>query len=535
MAYVDVLLFTGLGSYSHNLQAFTEDPTYETRSRTSGTYRIATYLRDEFDLNVEVIDFMFSWKYEELKEIVDSRVGPNTRLVGVGGIFFLAAPIIIRIFQYIKDTYPHVTTSAGSQDLWSLIKIPNIDYYCVGYGELGMKAIIEGNPEVKQWQMFGQGPKFPVVDCWENPKYHAYPWPELPIRYEKRDFILPYETLSMETSRGCRFACSYCNFPILGVKGDYTRSKDCFERNVKENYDLWGTTEYIITDDTFNDYVPKIEKYADVVQDLPFEPNFTGYCRADLLTMRKGDLEQMARMRFNSHLYGIESTHHPSAKAIGKGGKPEKILNGILEAKEYFLKHNGFYRGEMSFIWGLPYETPDTLAYTFKWLDENWQSEAVSMFPLHIMRDNGMTRPSDMTHRMDEFGYKVMQPIEVEPVGNRLDDIYADPEIDEYFKHRIKLMEPDLKSPHWQVGTFLWKNEYYDAITAFIGVQKNLFGHKRYWDRAVPIFNQSNWHGVGFTKEDMMKSFHELPSMMNPPEEMVRESIEDYKQKKLSL
>ena len=116
MAYVDVLLFTGLGSYSHNLQAFTEDPTYETRSRTSGTYRIATYLRDEFDLNVEVIDFMFSWKYEELKEIVDSRVGPNTRLVGVGGIFFLAAPIIIRIFQYIKDTYPHVTTSAGSQD-----------------------------------------------------------------------------------------------------------------------------------------------------------------------------------------------------------------------------------------------------------------------------------------------------------------------------------------------------------------------------------------------------------------------------------
>ena len=84
----------------------------------------------------------------------------------------------------------------------------------------------------------------------------------------------------METSRGCRFACSYCNFPILGVKGDYTRSQECFERNIKENYDEWGVTEYIITDDTFNDYIPKIQKYGDVVQSLSFEPNFTGYVRS---------------------------------------------------------------------------------------------------------------------------------------------------------------------------------------------------------------------------------------------------------------
>ena len=278
----------------------------------------------------------------------------------------------------------------------------------------------------------------------------------------------------METSRGCRFACSYCNFPILGVKGDYTRSQECFERNIKENYDEWGVTEYIITDDTFNDYIPKIQKYGDVVQSLSFEPNFTGYVRADLMTMRDGDLEQMLRMRFNSHLYGIESTNHESAKSIGKGGKPEKILEGVLKAKEYFLEQNGFYRGEMSFIWGLPYETPETIEKTFKWLDDNWVGEAVSMFPLHIMRDNGMTRPSDLTHKKEQYGYKVMQPIEVEPVGDRLDHIYADPNIDDYFKRRIKLLQPDLNSPHWQIGTYLWKNEHYDSVTVYIGVQNYL-------------------------------------------------------------
>ena len=50
------------------------------------------------------------------------------------GAFYFFAPVIVKIFEYIKTNYPHVTTSAGSQDLWSLIKIPNIDYYCVGYG-----------------------------------------------------------------------------------------------------------------------------------------------------------------------------------------------------------------------------------------------------------------------------------------------------------------------------------------------------------------------------------------------------------------
>ena len=70
---------------------------------------------------------------------------------------------------------------------------------------------------------------------------------------------------------------------------------------------------------------------------------------------------------------------------------------------------------------------------------------------------------------------------------------------------------------------------------AFIKVQESLWGHERYWDRAVPIFGQANWNNVGFTKTDMQKSFRDLPSMMNPPEEMVRASIEDYKKKKLSL
>ena len=36
-----------------------------------------------------------------------------------------------------------------------------------------------------------------------------------------------------------------------------------------ENYNKWGTTNYIISDDTFNDRDSKIERLARVVERLP--------------------------------------------------------------------------------------------------------------------------------------------------------------------------------------------------------------------------------------------------------------------------
>mgnify|MGYP000004616040 CR=1 FL=1 len=533
---VDVLLFTGLAGYSHDTDFLTGEPIYETRGRTSGSYRLATYLREECGLDVEVVDFMFSWTTEEIEEVIKSRIGPNTKLAGVGGLFMIHAPVIQHAFAYIKENYPHVTTCAGSQDVWSISQVQNIDYYVSGYGELGVASIVKGNPIWKWDQIIEGAPKFRHIDCLNTKEYNAFPWTKLSINYQDRDYILPHETLSMETSRGCKFACSYCNFPILGVKGDYTRSAEDFELDLKRNFDKWGTTDYIITDDTFNDYIEKIRKYADVVQSLDFEPSFMGYIRADLMTLRKHDVDELIRMRFNSHLYGIESTNHQSAKTIGKGGKPEIILPRILEAKQRFLKETGFYRGEMSFIWGLPYETPETMQKTLDWLDENWVGEAVSMFQLNIIKAGGITRENDMSRNMHKYGYTIADPATVTRVTDQFDEIFADPEITEYQKERIRSQMPNQNPDHprFKIHTELWQNEHWDAISAWIEVYKNLFGHKRYYDRGIPAFNQGNWLSVGYTKQDMMKTFRELPSMMNPPREMVKKSIDEYKYKKLS-
>ena len=54
------------------------------------------------------------------------------------------APVVQHAFAYIKENYPHVTTCAGSQDVWSISQVQNIDYYVSGYGELGVEAIVKG-------------------------------------------------------------------------------------------------------------------------------------------------------------------------------------------------------------------------------------------------------------------------------------------------------------------------------------------------------------------------------------------------------
>ena len=78
---------------------------------------------------------------------------------------------------------------------------------------------------------------------------------------------------------------------------------------------------------------------TDVVETLPWKPYFTGFLRADLLVSRPKDKEELLRMGFLGHFYGIETFNHDTGKIIGKGMNPDKLQQGLIDVRKYLSEN----------------------------------------------------------------------------------------------------------------------------------------------------------------------------------------------------
>jgi radical SAM superfamily enzyme YgiQ (UPF0313 family) len=379
--------------------------------RTLGPYLIATHLRQE-GWDVEVIDYGMYWSLEELKELSRSRINSNTKFIGFGHLFVSWTLVLEEYCKWIKSTYPEIILIGGS-GVNPTFTTSVIDYHIQGYGEYAISALLKylfSNGDPIKFSLINTGAT-KVIPA--NDFYPAFPKKSLLAKYEDRDFIEKDEWLTIETSRGCVFSCDFCNFPILGIKGDYTRDALDFELEIKENYDRFGVKNYNLVDETFNDRTEKITKYADVVEKLNFVPFFTGFIRADLLVARPKDREELLRMNFLGHYYGIETFNRASGKIVGKGMETAKLQEGLKDVKNYF-ENNGrkLYRGTISLIAGLPEETFETLENTRQWLIKNWQHQCFYMYSLEIPNNKNDTF-SKFSKDYQKYGYSHMTAEEI--------------------------------------------------------------------------------------------------------------------------
>lgn len=371
--------------------------------RATGAHRIATVLR-KHDWDVEVLDFIINWSNEELKEFIKSRVTSDTKFIGYSYVFQTWAYRFKEVFDWVRESYPSVKIIVGGQYLDNCPL--DAHYYVSGYGEKAVLEVIKHifgtNSEKLKYTLHKNGKMIR-----SNLDYAAFPISDfdVPIEYEKRDFIQPKENLVIEASRGCKFKCDFCSYPILGVKGDVTRSAESYINQLKRDHDNWGTTVWNVTDETFNDSTEKLEKYANVTSQLSFKPYLVGYIRPDLYVSKKQDWPLLAEIGMFGHYYGVESFNHKAAKSIGKGMDPEKIKAGLLEAKEFFMQR-GAYKGTISMIIGLPGETKQSIEDSKTWLEQNWLRQSVLFYPLWIS-DTGLTdQVSRLSHTWAEMGYR---------------------------------------------------------------------------------------------------------------------------------
>ena len=494
--------------------------------RNPWCHRVATFLRN-FECDAEVIDFTAFWPLEDLKELVRSRVNSKTTLFCFGTAFLNPwSPYLNNFLYWLKKSYPTISIAVGGQN--ALVTDAHyVDYWIDSYGENATHALLK--------YLTGNANHIKLDKNIKDKKVlrglHSYPSAPLTsylLDFEDRDFMLPSDCPQIETSRGCKFACSYCNFPILNQKTDVSVSANEFEKQLKIGYEKWGIKNWRFVDETFNDRIEKLEKYANVVDNLDFKPWFTGFCRGDLLVSHRKHWDTYIKLGFLGHSMGIETFNKNAGRLIRKGIDPQRLKEGLIDFERYTDKEAPKkYRGQISLICGLPYETFESWYETIEWLNRYWTRQSASAWTLEISEEGiDLTNESELTKNFREAGIRKI----AHSIDNPGYHVYKDSRGDTVFKtiqtggvgttrlDNIMIWEHD--TMNWYQAQELVK-EFYNEKTGFRG---KAGGNPILSDRLFAYKNTNNYEDV--CDLDLSK--------IDTADDVFKKRVGDYIQKKLS-
>jgi len=333
------------------------------------------------------------------------------------------SPYLNDFIAWLKNEYPDIPVVVGGNNALTT-PADNVDYWVDSYGENAILALCKhligtlGAPLRSDPTFMGS----------KNVLRGLYHYPSAPldnylVDYETRDFIMPYECPQIETARGCMFECSYCNFPLLGQSKDVSVSKEEFKRQMQTGYEKWGIKNWRVMDETFNDRPSKLQKYADAVDELGYNPWICGFARGDLVVKHKEHWDTYIRLGFLGHSMGLETFNREAGKLVRKGMDPTQIQEGLLEFQEYTDIHAPKrYRANIQLICGIPGETHESWHSSLNWLNTKWNRQSASAHILEIGDyDESLTNQSRFTKQLKDNGL-----LKLESKQNPGYDVYKD-------------------------------------------------------------------------------------------------------------
>lgn len=351
------------------------------KTRGLGAHLIAEEAR-KLGFSATVLDFIEQWSREDFSRAMDKLVGANTRCFGISNTWakdmytgnrepsnymgdWLVNGNLEFMIDEAKKRNPNITIIMGgkkSKPLAEYLFNKGVDYIFDGYAET---TFIDWLLEKKIFNtMITYDPRKESQRALMSDEYSFV---DATPRYPENTFITKTEMLGVELTRGCRFVCKFCSFPMIGQKRtqEYLKSKECIRDHFIRNYEMFGVTKYSFQDDTFNDSLEKVQYVADVIESLPFEIKFWCYTRAELLVTHPEMIQLLHDMGLASTWFGIETYSHKAGQTIGKGMDPERIKDMLYQCKSVWGKDVFIQQG---YIVGLPHETIDDLHKAKEWL-----------------------------------------------------------------------------------------------------------------------------------------------------------------------
>jgi radical SAM superfamily enzyme YgiQ (UPF0313 family) len=407
-------------------------------SRYVGPYKVNHWIK-KHGYSGQVIDFLQYLTEEEIYLATKKFITKDTLVLGVSTTFltynmegndklvfkwqdgsYSAFPEnVLKAARRLKAEYPYIKFVLGGYSSEHLYGGTTFDAVIMSYTEASEDIFLEyldylkkGSepPHSKLILKYSHVPPNEPVKSrihYYQARNKVYNIEHDDFRFSKQDAVLFGEALPLDISRGCIFACRFCNYPHLGKgKLDYTRGMEYVKEELISNNELFGTTRYMILDDTFNDTQVKMEAFLGMTNSLPFKIEYSAYIRADLIDRFPDTAHMMQESGLWGAFHGIESLHPYASNLVGKAWSGKKARDFI--PKLYHELWQGKVPQLLSFICGLPKETPEDIMNTLHWHKDN-NLHSITFSPLGLNNPNKSNRysiRSEFEKNAEKYGFK---------------------------------------------------------------------------------------------------------------------------------
>ncbi len=198
----------------------------------------------------------------------------------------------------------------------------------------------------------GSRPPIEDLDALPFPSRHLFDLEKYPLYApDGRPMI------TMLTSRGCPYACSFCFKGIVG-RSYHQRSPENIVAELRQVMDRYGIRNFYFIDDLFTIDVRRLEAILDhfIAQNL----GVRWRCLARVDRVTPALLKKMYRAGCRQIHYGIESGNPEILKATAKHINLDQVRQAVKWTEEAGIRSKGY------FILGLPGDTEETIEQTIE-------------------------------------------------------------------------------------------------------------------------------------------------------------------------